>query len=172
MKNNIKGRIGNLGNKETMAKNLKRYLDSRGLNPHQFSEIMGFKYTTVMNWIKGNSYPRIDKIELMAMYFGIDKSDLVEEFTPVSITLDRINKVSSKLNEPRQTNVLNYATNQLSEQEDEISESENQIYAYIDEILDRQVAWQGQKLSEEGREAVREGIKKFLDENPDRLPKL
>ncbi len=28
---------------------------------------------------KGNSYPRIDKIELMANYFGISKSDLVED---------------------------------------------------------------------------------------------
>ena len=37
------------------------------------------KYTTFTDWVKGNAYPRIDKIELMADYFGISKSDLVEE---------------------------------------------------------------------------------------------
>ena len=31
------------------------------------------------DWVKGNSYPRIDKIELMANYFGISKADLVED---------------------------------------------------------------------------------------------
>ena len=42
-------------------------------------DALGVKYTTFTDWVKGNSYPRIDKIELMANYFGISKSDLVEE---------------------------------------------------------------------------------------------
>ena len=40
---------------------------------------MGVKYTTFTDWVKGNSYPRIDKIEMMANYFGISKADLVED---------------------------------------------------------------------------------------------
>ena len=67
-----------LGNKEIMAENLRRYIDSRGMNVKEFSEIMGFKYTTVLNWVNAQSYPRIDKIEMMANYFNISKSDLVE----------------------------------------------------------------------------------------------
>ncbi|MCT0035401.1 XRE family transcriptional regulator [Lactococcus lactis subsp. lactis] len=101
MENNIKGRIGNLGNKETMSQNLKRLLSSRGLNPHQFSEIMNFKYTTVMNWINANTYPRIDKIEMMAQYFGINKSDLVEEFDPKikpSSSQERLDNLFDSLN--------------------------------------------------------------------------
>lgn len=42
-------------------------------------EALGVKYTTFTDWVKGNTYPRIDKIELMANYFGIEKSDLVED---------------------------------------------------------------------------------------------
>ena len=42
-------------------------------------DALGVKYTTFTDWVKGNSYPRIDKIELMANYFGISKADLVEE---------------------------------------------------------------------------------------------
>jgi hypothetical protein len=40
---------------------------------------LGFKYTTFIDWIKAVTYPRIGKIEAMADYFGILKSDLIEE---------------------------------------------------------------------------------------------
>lgn len=39
---------------------------------------LGFKYTTFTDWYNGNSYPRIDKIEILANYFGVTKADLVE----------------------------------------------------------------------------------------------
>jgi len=34
---------------------------------------------TFSDWVNAKTYPRIDKIELMANYFGISKADLVEE---------------------------------------------------------------------------------------------
>ena len=37
MEDKIKGRTGNLGNKETMSDNIKRYLAQRGLNARDFS---------------------------------------------------------------------------------------------------------------------------------------
>ena len=43
------------------------------------SDAINVPYTTVTDWLKGKTYPRIDKIELMARYFGISKSDLIEE---------------------------------------------------------------------------------------------
>ena len=123
MENKIKGRTGNLGNKETMSFNLKRLLDSKRMNPHQFADTMGFKYTTVMNWIKANSYPRIDKIELMARYFGVDKSDLVEEYNPIkekqSTTKQILDNVFSKLETNRQDKVVSYAQSELEEQNKE-----------------------------------------------------
>ena len=45
-------------------------------------EALGVKYTTLTDWVNGNSYPRIDKIEMMANFFGIEKSDLVEDRSP------------------------------------------------------------------------------------------
>lgn len=65
--------------KEIMARNIKRYMDSRGISNQKLCEDLGFKYTTFMDWIKGVTYPRIGKIEAMADYFGIQKSDLIEE---------------------------------------------------------------------------------------------
>lgn len=40
---------------------------------------LGFKISTFSDWVNANSYPRIDKIEMIANYFGIQKSDLIEE---------------------------------------------------------------------------------------------
>lgn len=71
--------MSGLGNKEIMAKNIQFYMDKYGKSRQDMCNALGVKYTTFTDWVKGNSYPRIDKIELMANYFGISKSDLVEE---------------------------------------------------------------------------------------------
>lgn len=71
--------MNGLGNKEIMAKNIQFYMDKYGKSRQDMCDALGVKYTTLTDWVKGNSYPRIDKIELMANYFGISKSDLVEE---------------------------------------------------------------------------------------------
>ena len=73
--------MSNIGNKETMAKNLKYYIAKSGKDRRELSEIWGFPYSTVTEWINGKKYPRIDRIEVMAEYFGILKSDLIEEKT-------------------------------------------------------------------------------------------
>ena len=71
--------MNSLGNKAIMAKNIQRYMNSKGVSRNEICDALGIKYTTFTDWVKGNTYPRIDKIELMANYFGISKSDLVEE---------------------------------------------------------------------------------------------
>ncbi len=76
--------MSNLGNKEIMAKNIQYYMDKYGKTRQDMCEALGVKYTTFTDWVKGNSYPRIDKIELMANYFGISKADLVEDHNDLS----------------------------------------------------------------------------------------
>ena len=71
--------MSNLGNKITMSNNLKKYLKINNISRNQLSESLGISYSTISDWINGKAYPRIDKIEMMANYFGINKSDLVEE---------------------------------------------------------------------------------------------
>lgn len=73
--------MSNLGNKAIMAENIQRLMDSRGIDRNKICADLGFKYTTFTDWVKGNTYPRIDKIELMANYFGVPKSELVEKYT-------------------------------------------------------------------------------------------
>ena len=68
-------------NKRIMARNIKRFMDRKGVTNQQICDDLGFKYTTFMDWIKAVTYPRIGKVEAMAQYFGCEKSDLIEEKT-------------------------------------------------------------------------------------------
>ena len=65
--------------KEVFAENLKRYMDAKGITQKELAEIVGVTATSVNEWIKAKKYPRIDKIEIMANYFHILKSDLIED---------------------------------------------------------------------------------------------
>lgn len=73
--------MSGLGNKAIMAENIQRLMDSRGIDRNKICADLGFKYTTFTDWVKGNTYPRIDKIEMMAKYFGVNKSELIEKHT-------------------------------------------------------------------------------------------
>lgn len=76
-----------LGNKEVMSKNLKYYVKHSNKGRKQICNDLNVSYSTFTDWYNGNKYPRIDKIELMADYFGIQKSDLIEEHKPNDIIL-------------------------------------------------------------------------------------
>lgn len=96
-------RMSNLGNKETMAKNLHYYVERSGKTQKELCEIFGVATSTFNDWMKAKKYPRIDKIEIMANYFGILKSDLIEEKTEERKEMKKKNDVLSdivlKLNE-------------------------------------------------------------------------
>ena len=70
--------MSGLGNKEIMANNIKRFMSMKGVDRNTVCAALGIKYTTLTDWINAKTYPRIDKIEKLANYFGVDKSDLVE----------------------------------------------------------------------------------------------
>lgn len=74
--------MSDLGNKEIMAKNIKRLLALSGQTQKQMCKDLGFKESTFSDWVNAKTYPRIDKIELMANYFGVSKADLVESSVP------------------------------------------------------------------------------------------
>lgn len=71
--------MSNLGNKEVFAKNLAYYLERSGRDQKEVAEVLGVAPSTFNEWMKAKKYPRIDKIEMLANYFGILKSDLIEE---------------------------------------------------------------------------------------------
>lgn len=68
-----------LGNKAIMSRNLRRLMQEKDVAPKEMSASLDIPYTTLLSWMKADNYPRIDKIEAMAEYFGVMKSDLIEE---------------------------------------------------------------------------------------------
>lgn len=71
--------MSDLGNKEIFAQNLKYYMELNRKDRYEICNILGFKYSTFSEWCNANKYPRIDKIEMLANYFNISKSDLIED---------------------------------------------------------------------------------------------
>lgn len=70
--------MSDLGNKEIFAKNLNYYMTINKKNRTDVCRDLDIPYSTFTDWCNANIYPRIDKIELLANYFDIKKSDLVE----------------------------------------------------------------------------------------------
>ena len=89
--------MSSIGNKEIMAKNLRYYVEKSGKTQKEMSDIIGVPTSTFNNWMKGLKYPRIDKIELLANYFGILKSDLIEEKTEDHREMQKKNDVLSDI---------------------------------------------------------------------------
>ena len=70
--------MSDLGNKKIFAQNLNYYMSINNVSRNDIVKALDIPYTTVMSWCKGEFYPRIDKIQKLADYFSINKSDLVE----------------------------------------------------------------------------------------------
>lgn len=89
--------MSNLGNKETMARNILKYMEEQGLSRMDMCDALHVPYTTFRDWVKAASYPRIDKIEKMAHFFGVSKADLVEEdhVPEKSIQMDVIGNIAA-----------------------------------------------------------------------------
>lgn len=83
--------MNGLGNKEVMSANIKKYMDKNGIDRRKLASDLNQAYTTVSDWVNGKTYPRIDKIEMLADYFHIEKADLVEENKP-----DNLKEVPTK----------------------------------------------------------------------------
>lgn len=65
--------------KEVFARNLKFYMKRSGMNQKEMAQIVGVSAPAFCEWLNAKKYPRIDKIEILANYFGILKSDLIED---------------------------------------------------------------------------------------------
>lgn len=65
--------------KRVFAQNLQKYIAEAGKTQKEIADIIGVSAPTFNEWVSGKKFPRIDKIQRLADYFGILKSDLIEE---------------------------------------------------------------------------------------------
>ena len=65
--------------REIFARNLKAILRQKGLDQVDLANYMGVSSSTASDWCTGKKYPRVDKMQKMADWLGVLKSDLTEE---------------------------------------------------------------------------------------------
>ena len=86
-----------MGNKDILAKNLKKYILKSGKDRSTVAEDLDLSYSTLTDWVNGKKYPRINNIEKLADYFNISKSDLIEDFEEIKKDNDRLATIIVKL---------------------------------------------------------------------------
>src|SRR5699024_11628791 len=65
--------------REVFSKNLRSLIDSRGIDQKILADYLGISEMSVSNWVNGTKYPRMGNVQKIADYFGIRKSDLIED---------------------------------------------------------------------------------------------
>ena len=68
-----------LEQKKIFSKNLNYYINKKDIKQLDIAKAIGESPQTVNTWVKGVAIPRMGKIQKLADYFGIYKSDLIDE---------------------------------------------------------------------------------------------
>lgn len=99
-----------------LSENIKTYRKLNNLTQVDLAKLLGIAPTAVSAWEVGRNQPLMDNVERMASIFNVKKSELLGESNSHDIADSDILSVYDQLTPPRQLNVLNYAENQLDEQ--------------------------------------------------------
>lgn len=65
--------------RQIFAENLNNYLELNGYNQADLARHMHVSTASTAKWCTGQSIPRIDKIQSICNWLGIEKSDLLED---------------------------------------------------------------------------------------------
>lgn len=72
--------------REIFAENLTRLVNGSKLPQSEIAKRINVSPQTFNTWIQGKAIPRMGKIQLLADYFKIEKSDLIEEKSNITIS--------------------------------------------------------------------------------------
>lgn len=84
-------------NKRIMARNILYYMNEKGVTKQQLCSDLNLKYSTFSEWVNARAYPRIGSVELLANYFGVEKSDLIEDRLGVPAEDDGLSEAKKAL---------------------------------------------------------------------------
>ena len=170
----------NNSNENYFAINLKYLRQKNNMEQLELANLLGRKSSSsVSEWEKGKYTPKAGVLNDIAKIFSIPLSKLMNEnLSEQSITiLDKINQISSELEEPRQKIVLETANVQLKEQEEQKSkivsiktEQQKQGIDLADLVDDRKVDWDkwvsfdGRPLTDDVKESMKRLLGKRLED--------
>lgn len=109
-----------------VSSNIKKYLDIKNKKAVDLQKNTGISQSSISEYINGKSLPNPGNLQKIADFFGVLREDIDprhsedwEEPGELPDVIQRITDISMQLEEPRQKVVLNTATNQLDEQNQE-----------------------------------------------------
>lgn len=89
--------------REIFSENLNRLLSEKGYQQTDLAEITGVSSGTTSSWCSGTKVPRMDKIQNIANWLGVNMSELLEPYTPdraithkKQVIFDRISAATSE----------------------------------------------------------------------------
>ena len=87
--------------KQVFAENLRGVLLETGCSQQQLADAIGVSEASVSLWLSAVHYPKPGKIQMMADYFGIRKSRLIDpqETMKENVRVSRISKKLELLND-------------------------------------------------------------------------
>ena len=110
--------------KEVFARNLNKYLEKSGKTQKEVAQAIGVIPTTFNTWCLAQALPRMGKVQLLADYFGINKSDLIEDNSDTEYYLDaETAKKAQEIFENKQLSLLFDAARDAKPEDLEIVQS-------------------------------------------------
>lgn len=67
--------------RQEFAARLKYYMNIKGCKQSDIARDLGINMSTISSWCNGVMIPRMEKIKMLADYFNINMSDLLEDDT-------------------------------------------------------------------------------------------
>ncbi|CAM4076168.1 XRE family transcriptional regulator [Staphylococcus schweitzeri] len=95
-----------------IAKNIRKFLNDSNMSQKKLAELINIKPSTLSDYLNLRSNPSHGVIQRIADVFEVGKSDIDTTYKDDN----DITSIYNKLTPPRQQNVLNYANEQLEEQ--------------------------------------------------------
>ncbi len=90
----MKKNASEIENRAIFQRNLKRHLDLTGKTQKEVALAIGATTGNFSDWMKGRSFPRIEKLQALADYFGIPVSELIDDVNVgVEVVSDEDQKV-------------------------------------------------------------------------------
>ena len=123
--------------KKIFAKNLRHYLDRENKTQKEVADAIGVSPQTFNTWLQMVALPRMGKVQALADYFGINKSDLLEE------------KDSNSLS---------------SSDHKDIAKSLDEMMEQLESGTDSPLMYNGQELSETSKALLRNALEYALTE--------
>lgn len=84
--------------RKIFSRNLNFYLQSKNKTQKEVADLLGIGLSTFNSWCTGSKMPRMEKVQKLADYFRIEKSDLIE---------DRLENAETNPEYARLTNLCN-----------------------------------------------------------------